>query len=586
MSNWFIYNKKENFNKLKQFEELTDIQRLILANRDIIEERKVKSVINSSVDNMYSPFLLKDMDKAINLLFDTMMQGLSIRIVGDYDADGVNSTTILMKGLGYFYDDLSYVIPDRIEDGYGLNKNIVDEAIADNISLLITCDNGIAAFEAIDYAKDKGLFVIVTDHHQVVLENNEEKIPLAVAVINPSQRECTYPFKTICGAVVAYKFVDAFHERYGQDFGIPKQYIYDLLQFAAIGTITDVMDIVDENRIIVIEGLKRVNNTSNLGLKELINQLNWEREITIYTIGFIIGPVINATGRLYTANLAVELFLEDDYKTIIEYARELIALNNDRKNITKEALDHALVQVEDNGFYQDDIIFLYMKDVHESICGLVAGRIKEIYHKPTLVFTDANSDDIHLIKGSGRSIEAYNMHKELSKLSQYYVAFGGHKMACGLTLQFDNFNLVKNLANENSNLTKNDFNKIINIDTALDFRTISFDLINQINLLEPFGKGFEKPKFASKNVIIDNIAILGKDRNVLKMTLEQNERKIDAISFNVANNLQYLQSKFNINNIEYNFDKFLGKQIDIVYYIQINRFRNNETIQLMIEEIR
>lgn len=586
MSNWFIYNKKENFNKLKGFNKLSDIQKLILANRDIVEENKVKTIVNTSIDNMYSPFLLKDMSEAIELLFDIMMQGLSIRIVGDYDADGVNSTTILMKGLGYFYDDISYVIPNRIEDGYGLNKNIVDDAISDNISLIITCDNGIAAFEAIEYAKEKGLFVIVTDHHQVVLNNDQEKIPCADAVINPSQKICTYPFKSICGAVVAYKLVDAFHEKYGEDFGIAKQYIYDLLQFAAIGTITDVMDIVDENRIIVVEGLKRINSTNNLGLKELIAQLNWDKQITVYTIGFIIGPVINATGRLYTANLAVELFLENDYKTIVEYARELIALNNDRKNITKNAMQEALKVVEENAFYKEDIIFLYMKDIHESICGLVAGRIKEVYHKPTLVFTDANSDNQHLIKGSGRSIEAFNMHKELGKLSDYYVAFGGHKMACGLTLKYDNFNLVRNLANQNSKLNENDFNKIINIDTALDFRTISFDLINQINLLEPFGKGFEKPKFASKNVIINNIAILGKNRNVLKMTLEQNKKELIAISFNLANNLQYLQTKFNINNIEYNFDKLLGRQIDIVYSIQINKFRNSESIQLMIEEMR
>lgn len=586
MSNWYIYNKKENYQKLNKFDQLTSIQKLILANRDLVNDEKINFILDYSTESLHSPFLLKDMTKAIELLFDIMMKGLAIRIVGDYDADGVTSTTILMKGLGLFYDNLSYVIPDRIEDGYSLNKNIVDEAINDKVSLLITCDNGIAAFEAIEYAKSKGIFVIVTDHHQVIIEDDKEKIPQADAVINPSQKACNYPFKGICGAVVAYKFVDAFYEKYGVDFGISREYIYDLLQFAAIGTITDVMDLVDENRAIVIEGLKRINQTNNLGLKELIYQLNWNKEITVYTIGFIIGPVINATGRLYTANLAVELFLEKDPNLLVEYARELIALNNDRKNITKSSLHNALEIVENKNLYNDDIIFVYMKDIHESICGLVAGRIKEIYQKPVLVFTDANSDDKHLIKGSGRSIEAYNMHKKLGVLSDYFVAFGGHKMACGMTLEYDKFEILKGKANENSDLTEKDFRKIINIDAALDFRMISFDLIAQLNLLEPFGKGFEKPKFATKNVYIKNICVLGKDKNLLKLSLSNNDTIIEAINFNVENNLQYLQRKFNINNMEYNFDKLLNKKIDIVYTIQINSFRGKDKIQLIIEEMR
>ncbi|MDO5027533.1 MAG: single-stranded-DNA-specific exonuclease RecJ [Tissierellia bacterium] len=586
MSDWYIYNKKENYEKLSHFNQLTSIQKLILANRDVVEENKVNSVVNSSLDRMYSPFLLKDMDQAVEILFNAMMQEFSIRIVGDYDADGVTSTTILMKGLAYFYDDLSYVIPDRIEDGYGINKNIVDQAYKDNVSLIITCDNGIAAFEAIEYARNKGIDVIITDHHQTIKEDGRDLIPKANAVVNPSQMECRYPYKNICGAVVSYKLLDAFHERYGQEFGISKEYIHDLLQFAAIGTITDVMDLVDENRIIVIEGLKRVNKTNNLGLMELISQLDWNKEITVYTIGFIIGPVINATGRLFTAKLAVELFLEDDPSVLVEYARELIALNNDRKNITKTALEDALLLVEKDKLYKDDIIFLYMKDIHESICGLVAGRIKEIYNKPILVFTDANSDTDKLLKGSGRSIEAYNMHEQLGKYKDYYLAFGGHKMACGLTLTEENFQEVKTLANRDSTLSQKDFNKTINIDAALDFRVINFDLVRQIQDLEPFGKAFEKPKFASKSVIINNIALLGKDKNLLKMTLTQNNKNIDSISFNVLNDLQYLQSKFNINNIERNFDQLLGKNIDIVYSIQINKFRDKENIQLILEEMR
>lgn len=586
MTNWFIYNKKENFEKLSKYESLTSLQKLILANRDIIEDGQVEAIIDSSIDNFYDPFLLKDMQQGVDLLFEHMSKGSKVRIVGDYDADGVSSTTILMKGLGLFYDELSYVIPDRLEDGYGLNEAIVDKALEDGVSLLITCDNGIAAFNAIDYAMDHAIDVIVTDHHQVIFDNGEEKIPNASAVINPSQKSCNYPFKTICGAVVAYKFVDTFQKKYGNDLGVSKEYVEQLLQFAAIGTITDVMDLVDENRIIVIEGLKLLNDSNNLGVIELLKQLNWDKEITVYTVGFIIGPTINATGRLFTAKLAVELFLDDDISTIREYARELISLNQERKELTKEAVESALELMKSTDLKDDDIIFLYMKEVHESICGLVAGRIKEQYHKPVLVFTDASDTDKHLIKGSGRSIEAYDMHKKLSEFSEYFEAFGGHKMACGMTLEYDKYHKVKDIANRDSGLKEEDFKKKINIDTALDFKQISFDLINQVTFLEPFGKGFEKPKFASKSVIIDNIAILGKDRNVLKMTLSQNGISIDAITFNVTKHLQYLQAKFNIKDIERNLDKLLGRSIDIVYNLQINSFRDRETIQLMIEEMR
>lgn len=586
MSNWFIYNKKENYQLLNKYTELTDLQKIILANRDVVSESSVLRTVDSSYAQMYDPFLLKDMSEGVDIIFDHMMRGSHIRIVGDYDSDGVSSTTILMKGLGLFYDDLSYVIPDRIEDGYGINIPIVDKALQDNIGLIITCDNGIAAFDALEYAKEKGIDVVVTDHHQVVRENDIEKIPLAKAVINPSQTTCKYPFKPICGAVVAYKLVDALYRRYGSEFEISYNKILDLLQFAALGTVTDVMPLIDENRIIVVEGLKRLNSTNNPGLKELLYQLNWTKEINVYTIGFIIGPTINATGRLFTAKLAVELFLENDPFTLREYARELISLNTERKKITVDAVNDAMLQISQEKIDENDIMLLYMKDVHESICGLVAGRIKEKYNKPVIVFTDASSDEGQYLKGSGRSIEAYNMHAEMSKYRDYYVAFGGHKMACGLTIESSNYKVIQSLLNESSTLKQDDFTKLINIDEALDFRMITFDLVNQIIALEPFGNGFTKPKFASKNVIIRNIAVLGKDKNLLKAELMQNGKILEAISFNPDEVITYLGNKFNISQVSDRFDLLLGREIDIVYSLGINDFNGKSSIQLILEEIR
>lgn len=586
MSKWFVYNKKDNYGSLLKYNKLTNIQRLILANRDVVEDKKVKSFIDSDPQNMYDPFLLKDMDKAVDAMFDCMSNDGKILIVGDYDADGVTSTTILYKGLSCYYDRIEYYIPDRINDGYGINKEIVDYAIKDGVSLIITCDNGIAAFQAVEYAMDKGICVIVTDHHQLVKEDGRELIPKAYAVINPSQEVCNYPLKGICGALVAYKFVMAFFMKYGLELGVEEEYILDLLQFAAIGTICDVMDLTDENRIVVIEGLKRLNQTRNPGLIELFSQLNLNGRINVYSIGFIVGPTINATGRLFTAKLAVELFIDDDNRNLSEYARELIALNQDRKKITLEALEKALDLINKEKLAERDIIMVYMENIHESICGLVAGRIKEIYHKPTLVFTDSYKDDKHFLKGSGRSIEAYDMHKELSRFNDYYVAFGGHKMACGLTIKFEDFDFIDSLLNENSPLVEEDFSKIINIDSGLDFRVINLDLIKEIERLEPFGKGFEKPKFASKNVIINNIAILGKNKNLMKISLSQAGVTLDAINFQPDLYLSFFQKKFKINDIGRNLDKMVNKSIDIVYNLQINTFRNNEQIQLVLEEIR
>lgn len=584
MSKWFVYNKKDNYQKLNQYHELSNIQKLILANRDIVEEGSIHSIIDSSIENMHDPFLMKDMEKAVDQIIDSMMQGESIRIIGDYDQDGVAATTILVKGLRQFYDKVSYSIPDRMQDGYGLSINLVNKALEDGVNLLITCDNGIAAFEAIEYAIKNGTKVIITDHHQVIFEEKKQKLPTANAIVNPSQVDCNYPFKKICGALVAYKLIFAIYMKYGEELGIHKNKVVDLLQYAALGTVTDVMDLVDENRIVVVEGLKILNNTTNIGLIELLEQLNWRKEIDVYTIGFVIGPTINATGRLYTAKLASELFLDNDIDNLRIYAQELIALNNERKELTIKSVEKALNDINNQELYKQDIIVLKDSSIHESICGLVAGRIKEAYNKPVIVLTETTKNDKKFLKGSGRSIEAYDMHKNLTQLTDLFTAFGGHKMACGLTMPYENFEEFVNAVNFNSNLSNDDFVKIINIDAALDFNHINFNLINEIEKLKPFGKGFEKPHFASKSVIIKNIGLIGAKKNVLKMQFMQNGKTLDAISFNPELILSALEKKYG--NLKMNFGILLNQTVDIVYTMSINSFNGQDKIQLNLEEIR
>lgn len=586
MTRWYLHNNPDKFNRLNEYASLTSIQKLILANRDIVEKPAIEAFINPGIEGMYNPLLMLDLEKACNIIFDNLMAGSHIKIVGDYDQDGVAATTILYKGLTLFEGNVTYQIPDRVEDGYGLNKQIVDKCVRQGVDLIITCDNGISAFEAIEYAKENNIQVIITDHHQVKSNNGEDIIPSADAVVNPSQQKCNYPFKYICGALVAYKIIDGLYRLYGQDLGIEVEDIYDLLQYAALGTISDVMDIVDENRLVVVEGLKRLNKTKNTGLRELLNQLNWNREIDIYTVGFIIGPIVNASGRIFTAKLAVEMFLENDINLVKEYVAELIALNEERKKMTLEAFERAIENISKNKS-NDKIIIYYDPGIHESICGLVAGRIKEIYNRPTIVLTDSDKEDgSNILKGSGRSIEAYNMHEKMSEVKDLFVSFGGHKMACGLSIKEENLSVFKDKILKSCILEDHQMQKTIDIDASLDFRQINMELIEQINQLKPFGKGFEKPKFASKNVIINNIGIIGKNRNVLKIQFMQNDIRLEAISFNIEPILSILESKFNNIDARKNLGAFLRKSIDILYTLSINEFNGRKTIQLNLEDIR
>ncbi len=585
MKNWYIYNNKEDYEKLKDYDGLSKMQKIIVANRQMTSDSQLRAITRPSIKDLYDPFLLKDMDKAVELIVETMMMGEKIRIVGDYDQDGVSATVTLLKGLGYFHEAISYSIPDRVEDGYGISKGIVDRAIEDDISLIITCDNGISAFEVIDYAKEKNLKLIVTDHHTVPLVDGMEKIPQADAVINPMQKDCGYPFKKICGAAVAYKLVDGVYSYLGEELGMDKELIYELLEFTALATVADVMDIEDENRIIVVEGLKRLNKTRNPGLRALLSEMNWDREIDVYTIGFIIGPTINSTGRIFTAKLGVELFIEDDMDVVSEYARELVDLNNERKNMTLEGYETSLKLVNEKNLYNNDIMIVYNPSIHESICGLVAGRIKDKFHKPTIVLTDAQGQE-GVLKGSGRSIEAYDMFNNLNDFKDIFISFGGHKMACGLSIEKSKLDSFIRLTNENSSLEAKDFIPEINIDVNLPIRYVNNKVIEELEALKPFGKGFEKPKFASKQVTIKNISIIGKKKNVVRFIFNQDQRNLTGISFDSEYVLEALTNKFKLGNIEDNLDQLVNRQVDIIYYPQINNFNNQTYLQLLVEDIR
>ncbi|MCT1795493.1 single-stranded-DNA-specific exonuclease RecJ [Helcococcus kunzii] len=580
MENWYILNKFENFNLIKDNSNLTSMQKIILANRNIVDDYSIETIYNPKIENLHNPLLMQDMKKAVDILFNIMMNNGKIRIVGDYDQDGVAATVILYKGLTNFYDKISYAIPDRIEDGYGLNKSIVDDCIEDGIDLIITCDNGIAAFESIKYAKEKGITVIVTDHHEVVRKDGKDILPVADAVINPHRMDDDYPFSGICGAVVAYKFIEAVYLIYGSKIGKSIKVVYDLLQYAALGTVCDMMKLVDENRIIVIEGINRINNNPNIGLKILLQELNWEKEFNIYAIGFLIGPTINASGRIYTAKLGVELFLENDLTTVREYARTLVELNNERKTMTNDSVATAVNRIQYEKIHENDIIILYENSIHESICGLVAGRIKDLFNRPTIILTDSN--EVGIVKGSGRSISAYNIFENLNVYRDQFVSFGGHAMACGLSLYKKDLGYFIKEINDRSELREEDFAKKIDIDYPLDFRKITIRLINQINELKPYGFGFSEPIFASKKVNVKSVDIIGKNKNVLRFYFEQNGVSLQAISFDIV----YIQKNINESKNIIDIKDLVGQNVDIVYKLDINTYNGYSNIQLNIISMR
>ena len=576
MANWYIYNKKENYiNNLKN-KDITKLEALILANRDIVDPSVVDMFINPTLDKLHDPYMLKDMDKSIDLIIETIQNNGEIRIFGDYDQDGIASVMTLLDGLLFYYDNISYDIPHRVEDGYGISDNMSKKAIEDKVSLVITCDNGITGFDQIKKLKENNIKVIVTDHHQIEKKDNDgwvdQILPDADCVINPHRLDSSYPFKDLCGAGVAFKLMQALYMKLEGDF----EYLFSLLEYVAMGTVCDIVSLTDENRIFVIEGLKRLNSTEKYAIKALLEEAGWKKEINEYTLGFILGPLMNATGRLSTAKLAIELLMEEDIDKIHEYAKELVNLNNKRKSLTEEGINKCIKIAEDKSYDKDDVIVIYEPSIDESICGIVAGRIKEKYYRPTIILTNSSKDEV--LKGSGRSIETYNMHDAIVPFDEKLESFGGHPMACGLSIKVDILDEFRMFLNKNSNLSKKDLEEVINVDTQIKISNLSLEFAESLERLSPFGKDNPRPIFANKGVDIADIAMIGKDKKTMRMKLFQNGNYYNAIKFNALDDYEYLSLKFD--------GKIKGNKIDIVYYPDVNEFRGNRTLQIKLIDIR
>ena len=560
-----LQTKRADFNAIAARFHISPVTARIIRNRDVEGEKAIDRYLNGTLDQLYDPHLMKDMDKAAALILEKIRAGVRIRIVGDYDIDGVCSTYLLYRGLTRCGADVDYQIPERIRDGYGINESIIRKAKEEGIDTIVTCDNGIAALEQVHLAKELGMTVIVTDHHEVVRdEDGSQVLPEADAVVNPHRDDCPYPFAGICGGVVAYKLVQVLYEKNG----IPEQEWKDMLEFAAIATVGDVMKLQDENRIIVRWGLKQIPHTASAGLRALVEACGLDiYDLTAYHIGFVIGPCLNASGRLKTAQLALELLLCEGMQQSAcaeEMAAELKLLNEERKDMTQSGMEQAFEQV-DAELADDDVLVVYLPDCHESLAGIIAGRVRETYNKPSFVLTRGED----CVKGSGRSIESYHMYQALCGVQDLLLKFGGHPMAAGFSLKEENIDEFRRRLNEQSQLTKEDFIPKIWIDVAMPLEYISEALVNELKGLEPFGQGNEKPQFAQKNLRIRSVRAIGRNNNAVRMTVVTEQgRPMEAMVFTVAD--QFVE------------EAKQSRSIDVIYYPDINEYNGNRTLQIVV----
>ena len=566
MERWVVAAKRADFTAIgKEFGIDPVIARLI-RNRDVQDKEEIRRYLHGTVEELASPHLMKDVDEAVEILRNKITEKKQIRIIGDYDIDGVVSTFILLKGLKRVGAYADTYIPDRVSDGYGIHEHLIEKALADGIDVIVTCDNGIAAYNEIAMAKEKGMTVIVTDHHEIPYketENGRELIfPPADIIVNPKQPDCRYPEKRLCGAVVALKLVTALYEA----CGIPERELEDFIELGAIATVGDVMDLQGENRILVKEGLKRLSHTSNKGLRELIRANGLEDgEITAYHVGFVLGPCINASGRLDTAARSLKLLCAETEEEAAKLAGDLTALNQSRKALTEEGKEEAIRIVEETEIGQDRVLVIFLPDCHESLAGIIAGRIREKYNKPVFILTKGET----MVKGSGRSIESYSMFDELVKCDDLMEQYGGHPMAAGLSIKEENVEEFRKRLNENCTLTEKDLRPKILIDVPMPVSYINKELVEEISLLEPFGKGNTRPLFAQKGLRVLSSRILGKNRNVAKLQLSDHTGCVmEAVYFGEADEF--------INAVKG------SNSISVTYYPEINRYQGRETLQIVI----
>lgn len=590
MARWMVAAKKADFNKIAKEYGITPVLARIMRNRDIVEDRDIHRFLKGTPEDLYDPFLLKGMEQAVEMILAKIRAGKSMRIIGDYDVDGICSTFILEQGILSLGGRVDRVIPHRMKDGYGLNNSLIEDARKAEIDTVITCDNGIAAADSVSLAKQLGMTVIVTDHHEVPFEEIDgEKhylLPEADVVIDPKQPDCGYPFKQICGAVVAYKLIRALVGKAGEAEEKSGELLNEMLPFAALATVCDVMELLDENRIIVKYGLKAMNGVKNLGLKALlkVNGIE-EKAITPYHAGFIIGPCLNATGRLDSADRALRLFEETRWKDAVTEAADLKSLNESRKKMTEDGVAEAVKQVEESALKNDRVLVVYLPDCHESIAGIIAGKVKERFHKPAFVLTRAEEG----IKGSGRSIEAYSMYEEMTKCKEFFTKYGGHKMAAGLSLaKEEEIAPFRQALNKNCTLTEEDFEEVVHIDVPMPLSYANRDFIKELSYLEPFGTGNPKPLFAQKNVSLLSGKILGKNKNVGKYIIaDEAGRAYDMIYFGDLNMLNdFLTDKYGKKTADSLYRSRLkaGEAvISMAYYPDINYFAGRETIQIVMQ---
>ena len=582
MEKWFVINKGADFAGIAKRFGISPVTARLIRNREVMGDEAIARYLKGGIGELYDPHLLLDSDRLTDILVQKISEQKKIRVIGDYDIDGVMSTYILYKGITRCGGSVDFQIPDRMKDGYGINDHLIEQADEAGIDTIITCDNGIAAIGEIAHAKSLGMTVLVTDHHEIPYteERGERhyKRSEADAIVNPKQMECTYPYKNLCGAAVAWKVIQILYEKC--DIAVEES--YDFLENVAFATVGDVMDLTDENRILVREGLKRIHTTMNPGMRALILQNKLEPEqISSYHFGFVLGPCINASGRLETAKIALNLFLQEDVKKASEIAAELVDLNAQRKDMTAEGVELAMQQVEE-GNTGEKVLVVYLPDVHESLAGIIAGRIREACHKPTFVLTKSEDG----VKGSGRSIEAYSMYEELCKCQELFTKFGGNPMAAGLSLPEANVEIFREKINACCGLTEEDFIPKIKIDIPMPVDYPDIPLVNELLLLEPFGKANVKPQFADKNLGIDRAVVVGKNQNVLKLTLKTERGKsISAVYFgDVEEFREYYGRKYGENEVQ---QAFLGRtngiRMSVVYYPEINRYQGNESIQIVIK---
>ena len=570
MEKWFVAMKKADFNGIAEKYQISPIIARLMRNRDLIGDEAIDFYLNGTVEDLYDGLLMKDMDRAVDILKEKIEEGKKIRVIGDYDIDGVNATYILQQGLAGLGADVDTDIPDRIKDGYGLNQMLIDRALEDDVDTIITCDNGIAAMSEIAYGKENGMTIVVTDHHEVpYLEENGEKkylLPPADAVVDPHRADCEYPFKGLCGAAVAYKLVEVLYRVSGKSEQEVEHLQESLMENVAIATIGDVMDLVGENRVFVKKGLELLKTTKNEGLHALMQCTGVDTaNLNTYHIGFVIGPCINAGGRLDTAKRALELLNASNRREAVTLAADLKELNDSRKEMTEEGVEEAVRQIESSSWKDDQVLVVYLPECHESIAGIIAGRIKERYYRPTFVLTKGETG----VKGSGRSIEAYDMFAEMSRCRELFTKFGGHKLAAGLSLEEENVEVFRKRINELADLTEEDLQMKVSIDMRLPFPYINEELIHELKILEPFGKGNGKPLFAESKLRVIQPRIFGKNRNVLKCRLEdQQGNQMEAVYFGeVEDCLRQMEKK---------------QIMSFTYYPSINEYMGRRTIQLTI----